>query len=352
MSVFDSDSFDDHELVVFKVDVNTGLKAIIAVHNTNLGASLGGCRMYPYQDGQAALEDVLRLSRGMTYKSAIAGLPLGGGKSVIIGDPHRQKSRNLLLEMGAFVDSLGGRYIIAEDSGTGVEDIKIMSERTKNVSGIQQDTLHSGDPSPTTAYGVYCGILAAVKQQYGSQKSLAGMKVAIQGAGNVGRHLADHLLNNGAIVYVADVNSNNLKGVAAKGAHVVSVGEIMSLDVDIFSPCALGSVINDDSVAQLKAAIVAGAANNQLARAEHAELLRSKGILYAPDFVINAGGIIDAYYQRVSGDRDKLRNHVEKIGDTLGAIFKQAEKENKTTHRVAEEQAESIFRGHEQSDAA
>ncbi len=343
MSVFNEKSFDHHELVVFKEDVNTGLKAIIAVHNTNLGASLGGCRMYPYADDRAALEDVLRLSRGMTYKSALAGLPLGGGKSVIIGDPHTQKSRDLLLSMGEFVDSLGGRYIVAEDSGTCVEDIEVIGEKTKHISGVQRHRQHGGDPSPTTAYGVYRGIEAAVAHRFGPERGCQGLKVAIQGAGNVGRHLAEHLIANGASVYVADVSQCNLNQAQALGAKVVGVDEILTLDVDVFAPCAMGAVINDHSISAIRAAVIAGAANNQLARPEHAQQLDKRGILYAPDFVINAGGIIDAYYQQVGVDEQRMISHVDTIATTLGAVFEQAAQERKTTHQVAEDLAEKIF---------
>ena len=343
MSVFNSESFDHHEMVVFREDPVTGLKAIIAIHNRTLGPALGGCRMYPYKDDQAALEDVLRLSRGMTYKSALAGLPLGGGKSVIIGDPYSQKNRALLLSMGDFVDSLGGGYIVAEDSGTGVEDIKIISERTQHISGLQLDTRYGGDPSPTTAYGVFRGIDAAVKHRLGKDSSFEGLKVAIQGAGNVGRYLTERLLSSGAEVFVADVNESNLEKAKNLGAEVVSVNEIVNLPVDVFAPCAMGAIINDRSAKSIQAGIVAGAANNQLARPEHADILRDRGILYAPDFVINAGGIIDAHYQRTGGDLQQLQSHVDRIGDTLQTVFARAERENKTTNQVAEEMAEEIF---------
>ncbi len=348
MSVFNSASFDHHELVVFKEDPRSGLKAIIAVHNSTLGPSMGGCRMFPYSDDSEALEDVLRLSRGMTYKSALAGIPVGGGKSVIIGDPHRQKSTALLLAMGDFVESLAGRYIIAEDSGTSVQDIEIIAQRTGYISGLQHDTQHGGDPSPTTAYGVYLGIEAAIKYRCGQNAGVDGLRVAIQGAGNVGRHLAKHLMQNGAIVTVADINKHNLALAQALGAEVVSVAEIITTQVDVLAPCAMGAIINDNNVKDIKAAIVAGAANNQLARPEHAQILRDRGILYAPDFVANAGGIIDVHYQRVGGEEREMQQKVEKIAETLNTIFTHADEENLTTHQVAEKMAEEIFIGKNQ----
>lgn len=342
MSVFDSPSYDHHEIVAFHEDPPSGLRAIIAVHDTRPGPALGGCRMYPYHSEAQALEDVLRLSRGMTYKSALAGLPLGGGKSVIVGNPHTEKTPQLLRAMGDFVNRLGGRYITAEDSGTDVEDMKIIRERTSHVSGVLEGSQFNGDPSPYTAYGVYCGIKVAVGHKYGLT-CLEGLSVALQGAGSVGRHLAKRLIDEGARVYVADVNPINLRAAAELGAEVVDVDSILGLDVDILAPCAMGAVINADTVEHIRAGIIAGAANNQLATPREGKRLRERGILYAPDFVINAGGIIDVYYQRTEGNSEKSRSHVEHIATSLAAIFSRADSENIATASVAELLAREIL---------
>ncbi|MFT6163688.1 MAG: leucine dehydrogenase [Zhongshania aliphaticivorans] len=342
MTVFNSPSFDSHELVAFKEDARSGLRAIIAVHNTALGPALGGCRFYPYGSDEQALEDVLRLSRGMSYKSALAGLPLGGGKAVIIGDPASQKSRQLLLAMGEFIEGLNGQYITAEDSGTGVADMKVIGERTTYVSGVMDGSRFGGDPSPYTAQGVFCGIKAACAFRH-KANSLKGVRVAIQGAGSVGRHLTALLVAAGAEVFIADINAANLELAQALGAKTVAVADVLSMDADVLAPCAMGAVIDEQTVGVIKAGIVAGAANNQLAQVIQGEQLRQRGILYAPDFVINAGGIIDVYYQRAEGSSEKSTAHVETIADTLQRIFRRAEHTGETTARVAELLAEERF---------
>lgn len=343
MTVFDHADFDHHELVAFKEDPASGLKAIIAVHNSNLGPALGGCRMFCYTSDAAALSDVLRLSRGMSYKSALAGIALGGGKSVIIGNPHQTKSRELLLAMGDFIDSLGGRYITAEDSGTGVADMMIIGERTKHVTGFIEGEEHGGDPSPITAYGVFQGIVASVAYQFNSD--LKGVRVALQGIGNVGYHLARMLVDAGAIVYAADINAGNIsRAVNELGVIETPLSEILSCDVDVLAPCALGGAINADMINSLKAKVVAGAANNQLATAEMGKMLMARGVLYAPDYVINAGGIIDVYHQQQgSRDRSVVNAHVERIGDTLTRIFNRSAQESKPTNEIADKLAEEIF---------
>jgi len=342
MSIFSHPEFDQHEHVAFYHDKKSGLKAIIAIHNTNLGPALGGCRMWPYQDDGEALNDVLRLSKGMTYKSAISNLKLGGGKSVIIGDPRTQKTEALLHAMGDFVESLGGRYITAEDSGTKVDDIAKIGERTAHISGVVADCEHGGDPSPTTAYGVFAGLKAAAQYRLG-HRDLKGLKVAIQGVGNVGFRLAKHLKEAGAELFVTDIFEQNVaRAVSELGATAVSGDDIFGLEVDVFAPCALGAIINDETIDLLKAKVVAGAANNQLAKAVHGEALRQREILYAPDYVINAGGIIDAYYQRL-GNRDGLKTHVEGIADTLNEIFERSIAVNKPTNEIADTIAEERF---------
>ncbi|HEX4871437.1 MAG TPA: Glu/Leu/Phe/Val dehydrogenase dimerization domain-containing protein [Nevskiaceae bacterium] len=346
MSVFSHREFDRHELVAFHHDPATGLKAIIAVHNTRLGKGLGGCRMYPYASDAEALTDVLRLSRGMTYKAALAGLPQGGGKSVIIGDPRRDKTPEMMRAMGRFVDSVGGRYVVAEDSGTSVPDIRLMAEHTAHVGGLAPpgDTSRTGDPSPATATGTFIGIQAAVRHQLG-REDLRGLKVAIQGVGNVGRRLARHLHEAGAQLWVTDSYAPAVEHcVTAFGATPVAMDAIYGLDVEVFAPCALGAILNDDTIPQLKARVVAGAANNQLAEPRHGLRLLDRGILYAPDYVINAGGIIDIHYEGPEYQWSVVEAHLRRIGATLTTIFERARAEQRSTHEIADRMAEEIFR--------
>ncbi|WP_269620694.1 Glu/Leu/Phe/Val family dehydrogenase [Zhongshania sp. BJYM1] len=342
MTVFNSQHYDGHELVSFKHDARSGLRAIVAVHNSNLGPALGGCRMYPYANDDDALDDVLRLSKGMTYKSALAGLPLGGGKAVIIGDPAKLKSRELLLAMGSFIDDLGGRYITAEDSGTSVSDLKIIAERTSYVSGVMDSGRFGGDPSPYTAQGVYFGIKAALKFKHGSD-DLTSVRVAVQGAGAVGRHLIALLTAAGATVFAADINTTNKDLARQAGATIIACDEVLGFAADVLAPCAMGAAINAETVEEIQAGIVAGAANNQLAGATQGERLMERGILYAPDFVINAGGIIDVYYQRAEDSSASTSAHVETIAVTLSEIFKRAVTSGVSTATMAECLAEEKF---------
>lgn len=340
-SVSSHPEFDHHENVEIHDDED--LRAIIAIHNSNLGPATGGCRIYPYAGIDEALTDVLRLSRGMTYKSAMAGLPLGGGKSVIIADPAKNKSRNLLLAMGSFIETFKGRYIAAEDSGTSVDDMKVMAERTAHISGIRSDDEFGGDPSPVTAYGVFLGIQAAVRHKFGSD--LQDIRIAVQGIGNVGYHLVELLRDAKAKVVVADANPGRVERIVEDfKVACCSPVAILSADVDVFAPCAMGSVINTDSLPRLKAKIVAGAANNQLAQDVLGEELLQRGILYAPDYVINSGGIIDIYYQQQNQrDRDIVNAHVQKIGTTLGNIFTKSEQQQRATNVIADEMARGRF---------
>jgi leucine dehydrogenase len=343
-SVMQHADFDHHEEVVFHHDETSGLSAIIAIHNRNLGPSLGGCRMYPYASQEEALGDVLRLSRGMTYKSALAGLPLGGGKAVIIGNPRADKTRELFLAMGSFIDSLQGRYISAEDSGTSVTDLAVMGERTRWVSGIHAEQDFNGDPSPYTALGTFEGIKAALQHRLNLQ-TLSGISVAIQGVGNVGMHLTKLLTEAGARVYVSDVNEQSLAiATSLYGAVVVDPNKIHRLDVDVFSPCAMGGAISHKSIEEIRAPIIAGASNNQLASPELAGKLKQRNILYAPDYVINAGGIIDVHHQQSGNwDASSVRAQVISIGATLEQIFERADIENLATSVVADRIAEEIF---------
>ena len=333
--------FSGHEQVEFRSGEN--LTAFIAVHSTRLGPAVGGCRMFAYPDHYDALTDVLRLSKGMTYKSALALLPLGGGKAVIIGDPRSDKTRKMLLEMGEFIDAFNGRYITAEDSGTCVNDIATMGEATRYVSGVNPDDSFGGDPSPFTAYGVFCGIREAVNFRLGS--NLSGIRVAIQGAGNVGFHLAKMLIDAGAWVTAADVNPENVRRVAELGATITSPDQVLSANVDVLAPCALGGAINEQTIGLIRAGIVAGAANNQLRSADMGAELCARGILYAPDYVINAGGIIDVYYQQ-QGVRShaELRGYIDSIPETLRSIFTASDARGVATNKIADELAEDIFR--------
>ena len=345
MSVFSHIEFDHHEQVVYGHDQASGLKAIIAIHNRNLGPALGGCRMWPYASDEEALRDVLRLSRGMSYKSALARLPLGGGKAVIIGNPHTGKSEALFQAMGDFVDSLGGHYITAADSGTGVAEMQIMAERTRHVAGAGQREafgggMRNGDPSPSTAYGVFIGLQAAVRHRLG-RDDLKGLKVAIQGVGQVGFGLARQLKEAGAELWVTDiVEANVRRAVEQLGATAVGQNDIYGLEVDVFAPCAMGAIINPQTLEALRAPVIAGAANNQLADAGLAEELRRRGCLYAPDYAINAGGIIDVCYERNGGSTAELKAHIEGIGATLEEIFQRAEREGATTTAVADRMAQ------------
>ena len=348
MAVFSLSDFADHEQVVFVSDDKSGLKAIIAVHNSNLGPALGGCRMWPYASEEEAVRDVLLLSRGMTYKSAMARLKLGGGKSVIIGNPRTDKTPALLAAFARALEQLNGRYIAAEDSGTSVADMKFMTQFTQHVAGIHDkpsdEGTRSGDPSPATAYGTFIGIQAAVKERLG-RDSLDGLRVAVQGVGNVGYDLARQLKEAGAQLWVTDIHREPLVQAGRElGATVVAPDEIFGLDVDVFAPCALGAILNDSTIPQLKASIVAGAANNQLAEARHGVELMKRGILYAPDYVINAGGIIDVYHERIGFERAALIRHIEGIRDNLMEVFERAREEERPTAEVADAIAEERFR--------
>lgn len=335
-------SMFDHEEVVFCQDKATGLKAIIAVHNTVLGPALGGTRMWMYNNEMEALNDVLRLSRGMTYKSALAGLNLGGGKAVIIGDSRQHKSEALFRRFGRFVDSLGGKYITAEDVGISTKDIEYVAMETKHVSGLPESMGGGGDPSPVTAYGVYMGMKAAAKEQFGSD-SLTGKKVMVQGVGHVGEYLVKLLSDEGAKVMISDIHEDTLKRVSTTyGAEVIALDKVYDVEMDIYAPCALGATINDDTLAKLKCSIIAGAANNQLAKeAEHGQKVMERGIIYAPDFLINAGGIINCYSEVIGYNRDAAMQQTENIYATTLDIIKKSKEDNIPTYLAANKMAEA-----------
>lgn len=356
MSIFSHSDFDGHEQVCFFSDKQTGLRAIVAIHNTNLGPALGGCRMWNYATDDEALTDALRLSRGMTYKAAMANLPLGGGKSVIIGNSQTQKTPELLRAMGDAVEKLGGRYIIAEDVGTSVEDMCAIQQRTQHVAGLPAKTQvgsdrAGGDPSPVTAFGVFTGIRAAIAYRL-DRADLSGLTVAVQGLGHVGYHLCKQLHEAGANLIVTDIRQDKIHQVMQEfGARAVALEDIYSVQADVFAPCALGAVLNDETIPQLKVQIVAGSSNNQLAEERHGKALMDRGILYAPDYVINAGGLINAAYEQHekilphirSATRQDALNHVAQIQDTLQDIFVRAEKSGIPTSEAADRIAEKRF---------
>lgn len=334
--VFGQHSFDNHEQVVFCNDKDTGLKAIIGIHNTVLGPALGGTRMWNYNNEWEALNDVLRLSRGMTFKSAITGLNLGGGKAVIIGDAKTQKTPELMRKFGEFVHSLSGRYITAEDVGMTTGDMDTVREVTPYVTGISESLGGAGNPSPITAYGVFMGMKAAAKYKFGSDV-LEGKSVFVQGIGNVGEALVEYLVDEGATVTIADLNQERLEEVRAKyGVSIYGGNDIYSEAMDIYAPCALGATINDDTIYKIKAQVIAGAANNQLAVEEkHGKILLERGIVYAPDFLINAGGIINVYAELEGYDRKEIMRRTENIYNTTLEILNNANMHNITTNHAA-----------------
>lgn len=317
----------DHELIVFRQDRATGLDAIIAVHDRSLGPAIGGCRIMPYPSREAALKDVLRLSRAMTFKCAIGGIPYGGGKAVIIADPATQKTRELLHAMGRFVDGLQGKYITSFDAGTTLDDVRTIGEATLYVGGVAQGF---GNASASTAIGILHCMAESWRRVSGGE--LKGAHVAIQGMGNVGRRLAALLTETGARLTIADVDPAACNG---RDAEVVDPGAIHAADVDIFAPCALGGILNRETIPQIRAGLIVGGANNQLAEADDIERLRDRGILYCPDYLANAGGIIELHYQLGGGDRAALDRHLASLADTTRQVFETAEQTGKTTVDVA-----------------
>ena len=334
--IFERVSKTNHEQVVYCNDESTGLKAIIAIHNTTLGPALGGCRMYPYKTEQEALVDALRLSRGMTYKASIANLNLGGGKAVIIGDPNSDKSEVLLRSFGNFVESLNGKYITAEDVGMSVHDMEFIRMETNHVTGIKRAMGGSGDPSILTALGVFVGMKAALKKRLGIT-SIRDLKVGIQGFGKVGYHLCSNLQKEGAIIYGYDIDKSKLDTVVDEfGVIPVSNKELISLDLDVFSPCALGAVVNPVTIKKMKCSVIAGAANNQLEKeSRDSKLLLSKKIMYVPDYVINAGGLMNVSNELQGYNKEKARYQVEGIYYILMRIFDYAATNNISTLEAA-----------------
>lgn len=326
----------EHEQIVFCHDPKSNLKAIIAIHNTTLGPALGGTRLWNYNSDDDALIDAARLSRGMTYKAAISGLNLGGGKAVIIGSPDI-KGEALWRRYGKFVNSLGGKYITAEDVNTSASDMEYISMETSHVTGIPEYMGGSGDPSPFTAYGVFVGMRACAKKHWGND-SLEGKKVMVQGVGHVGQYLVGHLKEAGAQVFITDINMDRIQETRSKfDVEYIDPNQMLHMPIDIYAPCALGATVNDETIAAMQCPIIAGAANNQLAvESVHGRKLIEKGILYAPDFLINAGGLINVAAEADGNyNREKVKNDVEKIYARLLDIFSLAEQENLTTQEAA-----------------
>jgi len=345
MAAFDEPAFDNHERVVFCHDRETGLKAIIAIHSTALGPAAGGTRLWSYENDDAALHDVLRLSQGMSYKNAMAGLRFGGGKAVIIRTPEFDPSDALLERYGEFVDMLNGDYVTAEDVGMSVEFMDKIARKTKYVAGVsRQKGKAGGDPSPKTSFGIFRGIEAAVQFKLG-RDSVDGLKVAVQGVGNVGYHLCRFLHEAGAKLVVADIDPERVKRVADEfGADIVEIDDLLAQDADVVAPCALGAVFNEHSITKLKASIVAGGANNQLETPEDGQRLHDAGILYAPDYVINGGGIINVACEYYGDATDEeVWDQIALIGPRLTGIFEAAADSGRPTNVVADEMAREII---------
>lgn len=336
--MFDKSAFAKHESVHHFFDEKTGLRAIIAIHSTVRGPAAGGCRMWNYATSDEAFVDALRLSEGMSYKNAMADLPLGGGKSVIWGNSKTDKTPELFRALGRAINSLNGTYWSAEDVGVSVHDMAYAAEETKYVSGLPTGKAASGDPSPVTAKGVFLGLKAAALRAFGTD-DLNGRTIAVQGVGHVGGYLCGHLAKAGAKLVITDVNTETLEQVAkATGAAVVAPGEIYDVAAEIFSPNALGAIINPETLPRLKVKVVAGGANNQLATPDMGDKLRERGVLYAPDYVINGGGIINVAAE-ISGTYDPawVEAKVQRLVQTLGEVLDQAQREGRATNRVADE---------------
>ncbi|AMA73690.1 MULTISPECIES: branched-chain amino acid dehydrogenase [Aneurinibacillus] len=340
MKIFEYMEKYDYEQLVFCQDQNSGLKAIIAIHDTTLGPALGGTRMWMYDTEEDAIEDALRLARGMTYKAAGAGLNLGGGKAVIIGDPRKDKSEEMFRAFGRYIQGLGGRYITAEDVGTTVADMDIIHMETDYVTGVSPAFGSSGNPSPVTAYGVYRGMKAAAREAFGTD-DLSGKTIAVQGVGNVAYNLCRHLHEEGANLIVTDINKENVqRAVEEFGAKAVDPNDIYSQECDIFSPCALGAIINDHTIPQLKAKVIAGSANNQLKEECHGDMLQELGIVYAPDYIINAGGLINVADELQGYNRERALKKVEMIYDNILRVFEISKRDNIPTYKAADRMCE------------
>lgn len=339
MNLFETMHTSEHEQVVFCHNKDAGLKAIIAIHNTTLGPALGGMRMWPYASEQEALEDVLRLSKGMTYKAAVSGLNLGGGKAVIIGDSRQDKSEALFRAMGQFIESLNGRYITAEDVGIDVNDMEYVFQETGNVVGVHQVHGGSGDPSPFTAYGVLQGIRASLQKKFGDE-SIGKYSYAVQGAGHVGMELIKLLRAEDAKVFVTDINEDSVNAAVELGCEAVGVEDIYDVEADVFAPTALGAIVNENTIPRFKFKIVCGSANNQLATNESGDELEGRGILYAPDYAVNAGGLMNVSIELEGYNRERARRMTRAIFYNVSKIFEIADRDGIPTWKAADRMAE------------
>lgn len=339
--IFNKMFSDDYEQVIFCNDKNSGLRAIIVIHDTSLGPALGGCRMWPYESEEAALEDALRLAKGMTYKNAAAGLNLGGGKSVIIADPKKDKSEFLFRAFGRYIESLNGRYITAEDVGTTPEDLAIIKMETDHVVGLPESYNSSGDPSPVTAMGIFSAMKRTAKEAFGSD-SLEGKTISLQGCGNVAYNLCKLLKSEGANIIATDIDPHALNKVVTDfNAKSVSVEEIYDVEADIFAPCALGSILNDDTIPKLKVKAVCGSANNQLEDiVKHSSMLSDRGIVYAPDYIVNSGGAINVADELFGYNRERAMEKTKNIYKQLDLVFKISREQNIPTALAADSMAE------------
>jgi leucine dehydrogenase len=349
MSIFDAAEFDEHEEVVFINEPAVGLRAIIAIHNTTLGPALGGCRMWPYTKDTDAIRDVLRLSRGMTYKAAILDCGLGGGKSVIIGDSYTDKTPQMLQAMGRWIATLDERYIVGEDIGTNPTDMKEIRNETRCVSCLREEDGGYGDPAPLTALGVFSAMRAGIEHSFGSD-DFSGLRVAVQGIGNVGTNLCQLLHEAGAKLTISDVNPDRLDEMGKTfGANIVEADDIYSVDAQVFAPCAMGAILNDTTIPQLKAKVVAGAANNQLDESRHGQMLAEQGITYLPDYVANGGGLISCAAEWYRSDPAEISGQVRKIYNTSLSILERASANGTTPAEAADTiAAERIAKGHKQ----
>lgn len=338
--IFEKLSTHDHEQVLFFQDKSVGLKAIIAIHNTVLGPALGGLRMWPYETEEAALRDALRLSRGMTYKNAAAGLNIGGGKAVIIGDPAKDKSEALFRSFGRVVESLGGRYITAEDVGVNVDDIEYIFQETAYVTGVHEVHGGSGDPSPFTAFGVMQGLKASLQRRFGNEE-LGRYSFAVQGLGHVGMKVVEHLREAGAKVFVTDIREENVRrAVDELGAEAVSLDDIYDVDADVYTPAALGGTVNEHTLPRFKFKIICGVANNQLESDEIGDEVERRGILYAPDYAVNAGGVMNASLELEGYNKERAMRRISMIYGNITSIFEIAERDGIPTYKAADRLAE------------
>ncbi|NKI33725.1 Glu/Leu/Phe/Val dehydrogenase [Wenzhouxiangella sp. XN79A] len=339
MHLFETIHTTEHEQVVFCHNKDAGLKGIIAIHNTTLGPALGGLRMWPYATEQEALDDVLRLSRGMTYKAAVAGLNLGGGKSVLIGDPRTDKSEALFRAFGRFIDSMNGRYITAEDVGIDVNDMEYVFQETDNCVGVHQVHGGSGDPSPFTAFGTLQGIRASLQHKFGNE-DVGSFSYAVQGVGHVGYELVKLLRNEGAKVFVTDINEEAVQACVELGCEAVGLDEIYEVDADVFCPTALGAVVNEQTIPRFKFKVVCGAANNQLATDQCGDELENRGILYAPDYAVNAGGLMNVSIEFEGYNRERAKRMMRTIYYNVSKIFQIADRDGIPTWKAADRMAE------------